>query len=65
MPTTQVVQTLNQPSHAVDLAAVKLAAAKVVNSGATTAHGVTVESIAGAYTQAGGHTTTVHLLVRT
>lgn len=65
MPTTQVVQTINQPSHAIDIAAVKLAAAKVVNSGATAAHGVTVESIAGSYTQATGHTTTVHLLVRT
>lgn len=65
MPTTQVVQTLNQPSHAVDIAAVKLAAAKTVNASATTAHGVTVESIAGSYTQVGGHSTVIHLLVRT
>ncbi|MEZ3155538.1 hypothetical protein AB1K56_01295 [Microbacterium sp. BWR-S6Y] len=65
MPTTQVVQTIAQPSGSVDLAAVKLAAAKVVNSSATTAHGVTVESIAGSYTQTGGHSTVIHLLVRT
>ncbi|WP_295785921.1 hypothetical protein [uncultured Microbacterium sp.] len=65
MPLTTIVQTVAQPSHAVDLDAVKLAAAKAVNSGATTSHGVTVESIQGAYTQAAGHTTTVHLTVRT
>ncbi|WP_144833028.1 hypothetical protein [Microbacterium sp. BH-3-3-3] len=65
MPVTTNVQTVNQPQHAVDFDAVKLAAAKAVNAGATNSSGVSIESIAGAYTQATGHTTTVHLLVRT
>ncbi|WZH35465.1 MAG: hypothetical protein PIR02_11835 [Microbacterium enclense] len=65
MPLTTNVQTVPQPQNAVDLDAVKLAAAKAVNSSATNSHGVSIENIASSYSQAAGHLTTVHLLVRT
>lgn len=65
MPVTPNVQTVNQAQNAIDLNAVRLAAAKAVNASATTSHGVSVESIATSHTQAAGHVTTIHLLVRT
>lgn len=65
MPVTTITQTVAQPQHVVDLDAVKLAAAKAVTAGTTNSHGVSIESIAGAYTQATGHTTTVVCTVRT
>lgn len=50
---TQIVrQVVAQPQHLVDLDAVKLAAVKTLNAGATNAHGAQIQDIG----QAGGST---------
>lgn len=45
MPTQIVRQTVAQPAHLVDFDAVKLAAVKTVNAGATNAHGAQIQDI--------------------
>ena len=52
MPVQTVRQIVAQPPHLVDFDAVKLAAVKTINAGATTSHGAAIQDIG----QAGGST---------
>lgn len=64
MPTSDTTITVPQQQNAVDVDAVRLAAAKVFNASATTAHGVSIEGISTTSDKTGGHVTSYVCRVR-